>query len=159
MRATTSIWLLFVVAGCAGAAKANAPSPTVERKICPESVIDLPERWELADRHYVPYSPTVIGVENEYVAGHQQLQVTSGGYLDELTEAYDGLEPRASQHLRAELAADVSTVRHLGSEVWVATWREPQLAVPCDARAVIGQDLDEAAFRNALSHLDLRERP
>ena len=117
-----------------------------EKRICPEAVPY--STVEALDRELVPYGPDVLGVESTWGGDSSRLVVYSGGYFDDIFEAYDDLEPYGTAEVRG-LPATLLSASFLGDEVWAATWRE-DAEIPCDAHAVLTVGMTEADF---LRHL------
>jgi hypothetical protein len=144
-----------VVVGACLLAACSAPedAPVVsrgarpaEKRICAEAVPD--SDLEALDRELVPYGPDVLGVESTWGDGTGRLVVYSGGFFDDIFEAYDDLEPYGTAEVRGQ-SATLLSASFLGDEVWAATWREDD-ETPCDAHAVLTVGMAEAEF---LRHL------
>lgn len=149
VAAATVVGLTLVAVACTS----STPDPVVSRgarpvdkRVCAEA---SPESGlEALDRELVPYGPDVLGIESTWGDGSNRLTIYSGGYFDDIFEAYDDLEPVGAAEVRGE-EATVYEASFLGDPVWAATWREDG-DIPCDAHAVISIGMDEAAFRRHL---------
>lgn len=73
----------------------TAASRPVEKTTCAEATFsELPAGWELSDCRLVPYGPALLGVEAKFECpgdGEGRAILISGGYLDDVLEAYDDL--------------------------------------------------------------------
>lgn len=79
-------------------------------------------------------------------------RLVSGGYLDDVLEAYDDLEPIGALTVRGSnatlLAGDF-----LDQPAHAAYWREAAPA-PCDAHAVLARGLSSAEFQQVLKGVE-----
>jgi hypothetical protein len=110
---------------------------------------DLP----LLDRVLVPYSQTLLGVEAVWGEEGRRVRVVSGGYLDDVLEAYDDLEEIGEREIDGERATLLASSL-LGQQVRAAVWRDAQQP-PCDAHVVITTGFDDLEFLDLLSSLEL----
>lgn len=103
------------------------------------------------DRTLVPYGPQLLGVETTYGDADRRVRIISGGYLDDVFEAYDDMVEIDSAIVR-DTEAIVLESELLGDPVFAAVWREDTEA-PCDAHAIITTGLSEAVFEELLASI------
>lgn len=155
-NATTAALLAatVVLAGCSQGTTASAPTPRREasKETCETPRLTrLPAGLEARDRELVPLSSTLLGVEATFDDGNRRsVSVISGGYLDNVLEAYDDL----SVVNRLNTTVGRLTVLEgtlLNDTVRAAYWRQTDVAVPCDVRAVFAVNVAEPAFARMLA--------
>ncbi len=107
---------------------------------------------EPLDRRLVPFSQTLLGVETVWGAETKRVRLVSGGYLDDVLEAYDDLESWDERRVRD---SDATLLRSmlLDDLVLVAVWREG-VEPPCDAHALIATGLTEVEFEEQLESIE-----
>ncbi len=144
--------------GCGVAANTpplTAASPAPAQKVtCAEPVVTrLPSGMRTVERRLEPYGPQLLGVQVMHADANdaRTLLVVTGGYLDEVIEAYDDLEPRGRLSIRRHQAAWLSG-SFLDRPVNVAVWLEKETE-PCDVRAVIAEGLSAQAFRRSVQSI------
>jgi hypothetical protein len=92
---------------------------------------------EQVSRELVGFGPTLLGVETTWAGDGVRVETVAGGYVDDLTEAYDDLRPAGVVALPGGAEAEILRGSLLGDPVVVAVWRDPALEVPCDVRALV----------------------
>lgn len=110
---------------------------------------------ELVDRVLVPYSRQILGVEATYEDDlGRRLNVVSGGYLDDITETYDDLQPAGTTEL-ADATADVLEGSFLGTPITVAylIGADP----PCSTLAVVAIGFSPEEFVELARDMTLME--
>lgn len=117
---------------------------------CPEAT--LTSGLEPLDRVLVPYSNTLLGVETVWGTSNQRIRVISGGYLDDVLEAYDNLAETGRTRIRNSEATVLET-KLLEVPVQVAVWRENE-DPPCDTHAVIATGLSAEEFNRQLTFVE-----
>jgi hypothetical protein len=153
-RAAALVLVGAVSAGCGGDGGAVAPNRTAAtvagtKQTCPAPVVPTGSGFELVDRRLVGFGPTTLGVEEEYAGNGTTMRVVSGGYFDQITKAYDTLTLVGKAAVRGT-DADVLSGPYQDSTVHIALWREPGLAIPCDAHAIVATGVTELEFVNML---------
>lgn len=152
-RATALAAVVLLLSGCTGSAPAGSePTPREASKVTCDMprLTRLPSGLEARDRKLVPLSPTLLGVEESFDDGaRRSVIIISGGYLDDVLEAYDDLA------VVDRLDTDVGRMTMLEGTlledtVRVAYWRAADATAPCDVRAVFGVNVAEAAFTRML---------
>ncbi len=143
--------VLVVLLGCSSVDEAR-PSPATRpahKSTCAEAKLEsgLPSK----DRLLVPYGPTLLGVETTWGGEGQEVTIISGGYLDDVFEAYDDLEQIGTMKLRGTEATLFSSSL-LEEPIRAAVWRE-DLEPPCDAHAIIAIGLNDQEFAEQLAGL------
>jgi len=88
-------------------------------------------------RELVGFSPTLLGVQSTWAGDGFTAETVAGGYVDDLTEAYDDLHVVATLPLHRDVEAEVLRGRLLDDQVLVAVWRDPDEDVPCDVHALL----------------------
>jgi hypothetical protein len=158
LAALTAV-LVLMIAGCSRGSSTSArhdaaPPPTrpAAKDTCPAPVVPSSVGMSLVNRSLVGYSPTTLGVEEQYEGAGAWMQVFSGGYFDDITEPYDSLQESGTAAVRG-VQATVLAGPYQNNIVRVALWREPGLAVPCDAHAVVASGVSEAQFNALLAEL------
>ncbi len=96
----------------------------------------------------MPYSKTVRAVEVTWAGENDErrVEVISGGYLDEVVEAFDDLR-EVEGHQVGMRAMTVLAGRFLGRSVQVASWLEPAEVAPCETHGVVAVGLSEGELR------------
>ncbi len=110
---------------------------------------------ELVDRVLVPYSRTILGVEAEYEDDHgRSLMLISGGYLDDITEPYDNLQPAGTMQLGSG-TADLLEGSFFGTPIAVAyrLGTDP----PCSTLAAVAIGFSTEAFTELALEIELRK--
>lgn len=128
---------------------------TANKTICPSlKPSSLPTGIAAKDRNLVPFSAAVLGVDQtwENSAAARSVEVVDGGYVDDITEPYDGLVPGPSITVDGVRSTVLTTV-FLKRPVWLAYWRQPGVAVPCDVHAVVTLGLSRAEFSTVVGSL------
>lgn len=137
----------------------NLSSRPAAKSTCPEAVVtQLPSGMHVSERELVPFSATQLGVntvisdrteEAKPASGFRTIEVVSGGYVDELTESYDNLQPVGTVSVMGEpvtlLAGSLLT-----STAKLVIWREPGLGPPCDVHAVLATNLSKHQFNSVV---------
>lgn len=143
----------LVIAACgSGATTAYRPVPParpVEKSTCPEVV--LTSDLQALDRKLVPYGQDLLGVETTFGAEGKRVRLISGGYLDDVFEAYDDMTEVGSMMIRDSQAQLLSSSL-LGVPVRAAVWRE-SVDPPCDAHAIIAIGLSDEEFQEQVNAL------
>lgn len=145
------------LAGCSTAQQTPVANPlTAAKTTCDELVIvDEPLGISLVDRVLVPYSRTILGVEATYEDDQgRTLTVVSGGYLDDITETYDELEPAGRIKL-GDSNADLLEGLHLGVPIAVA-YRLGS-SPPCSTLAAVAIGFSTEEFVELSRAMTLRE--
>jgi hypothetical protein len=142
---------LSLAAACGGEAPAPAAERAPARTTCPplgfETTLD---GFRETDRELVPYSPTVMGVEATFKDEARMIQLISGGYLDDVLEAYDDLHPLPTVDMNGAQATAM-TGESLSGTVHVAVWKQPAAFEPCGLRVVLTHGFDDPAFFDLLA--------
>lgn len=138
--------LALLLSSCARPAELDQATQTTRaaaKSTCPEAVLntEIPQ----LDRELIPFSPTMLGVETKYGEGDKLVRVVSGGYLDDLFEAFDDLELSGTAVIR-DSTAELLATDFLGSQVFVAVWTEESLPSPCGPHALISLGYTESEF-------------
>jgi hypothetical protein len=143
--------LALVVSGCGGGAADDrtgaraAPSTRPAMKqTCPDVAWAPPASVPLehASRELVPFAPTLLGVQSTWRGNGFTVETVSGGYVDDLTEPYDNLQPTGTLSLHGDSHAEVMHGSLQGSPVLLVLWRDRTQAVPCDVHAFLVQGAD-----------------
>ena len=145
----------LATAGCGGGGATSYPTAATRpatKATCPAPSLPADSGFELVDRTLVGFGPTTLGVEEAYERDGATMEVVSGGYFDEVTEAFDTLEIVGKASVRGG-DADVLAGPYQDSTVHIALWREPGIEVPCDAHAIIVTGVTEQQFFNMLTTL------
>jgi hypothetical protein len=140
--------------GCGGG---TAPRPTAAtrpatKETCPAPVLPTNTGFQLVDRNLVGFGPTTLGIDEQYAGDGTTMQVVSGGYFDEITEPYDTLQVVGNLPVRGA-DAEVLAGPYQGTTVHIALWREPGVAVPCDAHAIVATGVTEEQFFGMITTL------
>jgi len=114
----------------------------------------MPPDLTSSNRELIPLSSTLLGVQSSFANpdGARTVQVISGGYVDDIAEAYDNLRPTRSAEVLGSRVT-VLTTDFMNRQVWLGYWRQSGVARPCDVHAVISRGLGEAEFREVLAGL------
>lgn len=116
------------------------------KQTCAEAT--LVSDLDALDRRLVPYGPTLLGVDAVWGDDERRFRVISGGYLDDVFEAYDELEEIGRTEIRGSEATLLASSL-LGEPVRAAVWYEKE-ETPCDVHAVIATGLDDEEFERQL---------
>ena len=138
--------LTFALLGCSNGFS-GTPTTTSSRPSAKDTCAEttLVSELEAIDRILMPYGETLLGVETTWGDETRQLQIISGGYLDDVFEAYDDLAEVGEADVRGARATVFAT-SFLGRPVRAAVWREAEESPPCDAHAVIATGLSAEEF-------------
>ena len=143
--------LALVVSGCSGSsaaapagASAAASTRPAMKQTCPDVAWVPPSSVPLehASRELVPFAPTLLGVRSTWRGNGFTVETVSGGYVDDLTEPYDNLQPTGTLSLHGDPHAEVLHGSLQGSPVLFVLWRDHTQAVPCDVHAFLVQGAD-----------------
>ena len=106
------------------------------------------------DRQLVPFSATVVGVTATWAdaSAARSIEVLNGGYVDDITEPYDGLVPAQGGTVKGATATVLTTV-FLKRRVYVGYWRDLTVAKPCDVHALTTLGLTGSEFYAVLRSL------
>lgn len=143
-------------AACTREPQPPAASPLAAAKTtCTELVLaSASSDLKLVDRVLVPYSRTLLGVEAEYEDDQgRSLLLISGGYLDDITEPYDNLQPAGTTQLGSG-TADVFEGSFFGTPIAVAylVGTDP----PCSTLAAVAIGFSTEAFTELALEMELR---
>lgn len=136
----------LLLPGCGESARSEAgdgTAPAVTRPAakttCADVVLDPDPSLGVirTSRELVAFSPTLLGVETTWAGDGFTAETVAGGYVDDLTEAYDDLRPTGTMTVQGGAEAEILRGRLLGDSVVVAVWRDPAFDVPCDVRALV----------------------
>jgi hypothetical protein len=150
--------------GCSGPVVPTPPAsrqPPIQSKraatkvTCPQAVVSRPPRgMHLSDRELVAVSSTELGTRSLITeagkSGNRQLEVISGGYVDDLTEDYDDLRVVRQTTIAGE-SGTVLAGSLLSTSVELVVWREQGVAAPCDVHAVVASNMGSSDFRSLLT--------
>jgi hypothetical protein len=110
----------------------------------------------VSERELVPFSSTQLGMNTVFTdsadvaepssSRSRTIEVVSGGYVDELTESYDNLQPVETILVTGERVSLLAGSL-LNSTVNVVIWRQPGVAPPCDVHAVLATNLSTQQFK------------
>ena len=135
---------LLSVVGCAASAgtQAGVSTPSTrpaQKTTCEDVALAPPPSLGVVrtSRELVAFSPTLLGVESTWAGDGFTAETVAGGYVDDLTEAYDDLRPTGTMTVEGGAEAEILRGRLLGDSVVVAVWRDPAFDVPCDVRALV----------------------
>lgn len=151
-----SMLITMGVSACTAAEEPPRAIPLGAAKITCDELVLAEESVDLVlvDRVLVPYSRTVLGVETTYEDGRgRTLTIVSGGYLDDVTETYDDLQPAGTIRLVGE-TADLLRGTFLGTRIAVAyrIGADP----PCSTLAVVGIGFSAEEFTEVARDMTLR---
>jgi hypothetical protein len=142
------------VAGCSETtADAQAPSARPAPSTRPATKTTCPDvAWippasvhlEQSSRELVPFSPTLLGVHATWLGDGITVETVSGGYVDDLTEAYDNLHVTGTLPLRSDPGAEILRGTLQDSPVLLVLWRDRSQSVPCDVHVFLVQGADAA---------------
>jgi hypothetical protein len=155
LAASSLLW----TAGCGlpttGAAEATASTRPAAKETCPDVVWNPPPSVPLvpSSRELVPFSPTLLGVSTTWAGDGFEVETTSGGYVDELTEAYDDLHVTASLSVAPDVEAEVLRGTFHDVPMLLVVWRDPAAEPPCDVRIFMITGADPATEAELLSGL------
>lgn len=154
--AAALVAVIALASGCAtGAVTAAGPTPREATKTTCKvpRLTHLPAGVVARDRELQPLSSTLFGVEAVYDdGGRRSVTVITGGYLDDVLEAYDDLAvvDRLDTKVGRVTVLDGTL---LSDTVRVAYWRATDVAAPCDVRAVFAVNVAERPFGRMLAGL------
>ena len=152
------VTLTLTCAACAPSRTMVSSTVPAGKETCDEVIATvLPEGMRLVDRNLVPYSRTLLGVEAEYEGTGRNLSLVSGGYLDDILEAYDDLLPAGSADLLGGTASMLAG-EYLDLSVRAALLTDTDVNAPCGTRAIVGVGFTEEEFQAVLSGLVVRSR-
>lgn len=136
----------------------TASTAAVTASTCAEAVLGfVPDGLEMVRRDLVPYSPRVRGITTDYAetgGGGRTITVVSGGFLDEVTEAYDNLEVGLTRLLLGQ-EVNVLVGSVLDTPVRVVLWRTPETQSPCDVHAIVATKVSDTDFEAVLDGVRL----
>lgn len=152
-----STLLTLSIGACTAAQGPPVATPlTADKTTCDELVLaNNAFGLELVDRVLVPYSREILGVEATYEDSlGRRLTVMSGGYLDDITETYDDLQPAGTTEL-ADATADVLEGSFLGTPITVVylIGADP----PCSTLAVVAVGFSPEEFAEIVREITLTE--
>jgi len=132
-------------AGCAaGGAQATphgaaASTRPAAKETCDDVVWEPPPELHVTrtSRELVGFSPTLLGVYTTWAGDGFTAETVAGGYVDDLTEAYDDLHVTGSLTLGPGVEAEVLHGQLLEAPVLAVIWRDPADEVPCDVHALV----------------------
>jgi hypothetical protein len=133
----------------------NLSSRPAAKSTCPQAVVmQPPAGMEVTERELVPFSSTQLGVNTvisdadaaERSSRSRTIEVVSGGYVDELTESYDDLQPVGTISVTGQ-PVSLLAGSLLSSTVKLVIWRQPEVAPPCDVHAVLATNLSKQQFK------------
>ena len=153
----TSLVMAMTLAACATAQpQSETITLAASKTTCDELVLARDSTsLTLVDRVLVPYTRTILGVEATYEDDQgRTLILVSGGYLDDITEAFDNLEPSGSMKL-GDVAADTLSGSFLGAPIEVAyrLGTDP----PCSTLAVVAIGFSSEELVELARGMTLRE--
>lgn len=119
----------------------------VSKTTCPEAT--LTSGLQPLDRTLVPLGPQLLGVETTFGDDRWTLRIISGGYLDDILEAYDDLTQVGSADVRGT-SATLLTTTFLRDPVQVAVWHE-DTDPPCDTHAIVAVGMTRGEFARQLA--------
>lgn len=138
---------------------ADTTSPTdvtpaqAARVTCPEpETTHTQPALELADRELVPLSRSTYGVETTFGTDQRGFTLVSGGYLDDVLEAYDDLQKVGESVVRGVDADMLAGTFVRSNDTRAAIWREPD-EPPCDAHALVAWNLTAKQFNRIVEGL------
>ena len=150
--------LALATAACATVETTVSSTVPAEKVTCDEVIATvLPEGMRLVDRNLVPHSRTLLGVEAEYEGAGRNLSLVSGGYLDDILEAYDDLLPAGRSDVLGGTASLLAG-EYLDQSVRAALLTDSDAIVPCGTRAIVGVGFTPEDFEAVLSGLTVRSR-
>jgi hypothetical protein len=132
-------------------AHAAAATRLAEKETCPDVAWSPALDVVPTERELVGFSPTLLGVHTTWAGDGFTAETVAGGYVDDLTEAYDDLHVTRTLTLEDGVQAEVLRGRLLDNPVLAVVWRDPTVEVPCDVHALLvtgaDADLEEALLR------------
>ena len=150
--------LTLATVACTTAEKTVSSTVPAGKDTCDEVIATvLPEGMRLVDRNLVPYSRTLLGVEAEYEGPGRNLSLVSGGYLDDILEAYDDLLPVGTREMLGG-SASLLAGEYLDQSVRVALSADADMIVPCGTRAIVAVGFTQDEFEAILRGLTVRGR-
>jgi hypothetical protein len=142
---------LLATSGCGGSPVAGAdpagPGSSLRpaaKETCRDVAWSPPPSLHVVQtsRELVGFSPTLLGVQTTWAGNGFTAETVAGGYVDDLTEAYDDLHVVGTLPLDRGVEAEVLHGRLLDDQVLVAVWRDPTEDVPCDVHALLVRGAD-----------------
>jgi hypothetical protein len=137
----------------------QAVAPTTQRTagkaVCPSLTLSaLPPGITYRDRTLVPFSPSVLGVDAIWAnsASTRSIEMLDGGYVDDITEPYDGLHPAAAVMVQGKSVTVLTTV-FLKRQVFLGYWRQQEVAAPCNVHAIVTLGLSGGEFNAVVRSL------
>ena len=153
-------WLPAVMAiaallGCGRSTdNSGAATRSTSKATCAEArLMNLPDGVEQLDRELVPLGPELLSVVTTFGGEGVAITVVSGGFFDDILEAFDDLLVTGSVRVRDE-EATVLVGSLLDEPVGAAMWREADQAPPCDAHAVVSLGLEAGEFQDLLTGVE-----
>lgn len=147
-----ALLLTLTAVGCSGSSadgsaavdRPAANSRPAVKETCPDVAWQPPAsvRVEQGARELVPFGPTLLGVDSTWRGNGFIVQTVAGGYVDDLTEPYDDLQPSGTIAVSGDPAAEVMRGTFQGRPVLMVLWRDLAQAVPCDVHVFLVQDAD-----------------
>jgi len=136
---------LLSTAGCGGGvgqADPGAAAPasrSAAKETCHDVIWDPSPslQVERTSRELVGFSPTLLGVHSTWTGDGFTAETVAGGYVDDLTEAYDDLHVTRSLTLEHGTEAELLRGRLLDTPILAVIWRDPSQEVPCDVHALV----------------------
>ncbi len=124
---------------------------------CAETTLsaDRPAKLTPLDRTLVPYGDGLLGVETTFGDENRTVRVISGGYFDDIFEAYDQLDEIGVVDIQGTEATLLASSL-LGVPIRALVWRI-DLTAPCDARAVIATGLSDSEFSEFVTDLEVTD--
>jgi hypothetical protein len=134
---------------------ATTTQRTANKTICASlKPAALPGGMAAKDRSLVPFSAAILGVDQIWESrdAARSIEVVDGGYVDDITEPYDGLTAAPSVALNGTRATVLTTI-FLHRPVWLAYWRQAGVTTPCDVHAIVTLGLSAVEFNRVLRSL------
>jgi len=142
-------WLASTAVTLGACASASPPSATsttrpAAKTTCSEINLNVPSDFELVEQRLFGLDPRNLGRERRYRTPADDLRIIaiSGGYLDDVLDAYDDLAP-AGKRAVGGLAVEGYSGSFFGQPVFVTTWLDPESPSLCARRVVTSFGLDE----------------
>lgn len=137
------IWITGCTAASGGIEPTGAPTTAAARPAAKHTCTDVV--WKppaslgvvQTGRQLVGFGPTLLGLQSTWAGDGFTAETVAGGYVDDLTEAYDDLHVTGSLTLRPGVEADVLHGRLLNKGLFLVIWRDPAEEVPCDVHALL----------------------
>ncbi len=159
-RALSVALSVFTLAACSQPTQSADTTSTTDvtptqaaRVTCPEpETTHTRPTLELADRELVPLSESTYGVESTFGTDERGFMLVSGGYLDDVLEAYDDLQKVGEAAVRGVDADMLAGTFVRPDDTRAAIWREPD-EPPCDAHALVAWNLTAKQFDRVVDGL------